>query len=200
MKRRPQMNLRHNLRQRRGVAVFWLVLVLPLVVLLLVLAVEVGRQWTERAALENSLEASALAAAWQWGRAPSPRNRPIASALGTAYARANLVDGHQTRLAEENFVYGWLEVTPTGNVFHVGQSNNRPGMRPCVYCRAQQPVPALTGVMSERGVLAHTAASYDRTTNRVRLERIDSFRSGGVPIPLPGIPVPTPGIPGPPGR
>lgn len=53
-------------QHRRGVALLWLIIALPALLLFLVMVVEIGNLWLARLELEQSLEANALAAVHEW--------------------------------------------------------------------------------------------------------------------------------------
>jgi hypothetical protein len=184
------MNMpRHYARRRRGIAVLWLILVLPIYLLLLGLVVEGGRLWTERAALENALESSVLAAVKQWGDEGALfEDIPQANLVGIAFARANLVGGRETLLGDENFVFGAVVSVNQKNVFHIGATGDGRQFRPCILCQARQSVPSLCGFLPGAAVSARTAACYDPDSRRARLIRIDEFRRRDVPVDAPGIP------------
>ena len=79
--------------QRRGVALLWLIIALPALLLFLVLVVEIGNLWLARLELEQSLEASALAAAKQWAETNDREGTEAARIAGNDFAKANLVRG-----------------------------------------------------------------------------------------------------------
>ena len=98
---RGQMNQKYgSLRfrsrlQRRGTVTLWMVIWLPLLLALFSFLVGVGNLWLARVELENSLEASALAAVKQWGDAGGGPTL-VPRQIGQAYAAANCVRGHST--------------------------------------------------------------------------------------------------------
>jgi len=77
-------------RRRAGIAALWIVLVLPLLVLLIFFAVNIGNQWNARVELENSLEAAALAAVKEWAEGDGDSTLP-ARLVGQQYAAANYI-------------------------------------------------------------------------------------------------------------
>lgn len=79
-------------RARRGVYTLWTILFLPVILLLLVIAVDISHLWLARVELENSLEAAALAAVKQWGDSGST-DTAVARSVGMDYAAANVING-----------------------------------------------------------------------------------------------------------
>lgn len=83
---------------RRGFSTLWLVLAIPLCLTVLILGVDIANLWLARAELENGLEAAALAAVQEWGRAGGG-DTTIPRAVGVAYAAANCVRGQPLSLS-----------------------------------------------------------------------------------------------------
>ncbi len=129
-------------RRRAGIAALWIVLVLPLLVLLIFFAVNIGNQWNARVELENSLEAAALAAVKEWAEGDGDSTLP-ARLVGQQYAAANYIgrcpveiglnydpdDGGVNENAEcclpdGNFVFGAVfedENDPDRLIFNAGE-------------------------------------------------------------------------------
>jgi hypothetical protein len=70
----------------------WTILFLPVLLLLLVIAVDISHLWLARGELENSLEAAALAAVKQWGDS-GVVDTAIPRSVGMDYAAANTING-----------------------------------------------------------------------------------------------------------
>ena len=79
--------------RREGLAVVWLVLMLPLLFLMLCFVVEIGNLWLARAELETALESSALAAVKEWGDAGGASGTLTSRQVGQTVAAANFVRG-----------------------------------------------------------------------------------------------------------
>lgn len=82
---------RRNRRRRRGISVLWTILFIPVMVILFAMVVEISFLWLARVELEDGLEAAALAAVTEWGRAGgggtlTPRR------IGVEYAEANVIN------------------------------------------------------------------------------------------------------------
>src|SRR5206468_2313998 len=77
-------------RPRGGSATLWMVMWLPCLLVLFCVLVGVANLWLARIELENSLEASALAAVKQWGDAGGG-DTLLPRQVGVSYARANAV-------------------------------------------------------------------------------------------------------------
>lgn len=78
-------------RARRGVSLLWIIIAFPALVLFLVFAVEIGNIWLARIELEQSLEASALAAVKHW--AEGGLDTEEARMVGNQFSIANPVRG-----------------------------------------------------------------------------------------------------------
>lgn len=76
--------------RRRGIAVLWAVLVIPILLILIGGVVHIGNVWLARVELENALEAAALAAVKEWGDAGGG-DTEAARNVGVAFAAANRV-------------------------------------------------------------------------------------------------------------
>ncbi|WP_158261312.1 MULTISPECIES: TadE/TadG family type IV pilus assembly protein [Pirellulaceae] len=78
-------------RAKRGVSLLWIIIAFPALILFLVFAVEIGNIWLARLELEQSLEASALAAVKEW--AEGGMDTKDARIIGNDFAIANPVRG-----------------------------------------------------------------------------------------------------------
>ena len=88
----------HRPNARTGIALVWLILMLPVLFLLLCFVVEIGNLWLARAELETALESAALAAAKEWGDAGSSSNTSTPRQVAQAFAAANTVRGQPISL------------------------------------------------------------------------------------------------------
>ena len=92
--------------RRTGVATLWIVLSLPVLVIALCVVVDIGNLWIARAELENSLEASSLAAVKAWeGSSEAVNWTNIARQRGTDLAGANLVRGAAVSISMNQGTY-----------------------------------------------------------------------------------------------
>ena len=170
--------------RRRGIATLWLVMVLPLMLLLIGLAVDGGNLWFERAKLENSLEAAALAAVKEWPSPYEAAGRPSAIDAGLAFAAANTVAGKSAALGPDGsnfFVFG--RVRPVGQelVFSINDYDNTDGRKPAVHVMAEFNIASHWGMPGGYSVLARTTAILD--VDGPRLVRVDAFEPGGLTPP-----------------
>lgn len=83
---------RRSRRARHGVAVLWLILAMPVLLLLVGFVLEIGNLWLARVQLENALESAALAAVKEWADAGGGDTQ-TARWVGIEYAAANRVTG-----------------------------------------------------------------------------------------------------------
>lgn len=77
---------------RAGVAVLWVILMLPVVFLMLCFVVEIGNLWLARVELETDLESAALAAVKEWGDSGAAATLTPRQ-VGQTFAAANTVRG-----------------------------------------------------------------------------------------------------------
>lgn len=82
---------------RKGVAVLWVILMLPVVFLMLVFVAEIGNLWLARVELENALESAALAAVKEWVDA-SGGSTLTARQVAQTVAAANTVRGNSVAI------------------------------------------------------------------------------------------------------
>lgn len=85
-------------QQRRGIAIAWLILFLPLFLLMLCLVIDIGNLWLARSELESALESAALAAVKEWGDA-SGGSTLVPRQVGQSIALANTVRGVPVSIA-----------------------------------------------------------------------------------------------------
>ncbi len=78
---------------RRGIAVLWMVIVVPVLLVMFALILDAANLWLARVELENGLEASALAAVKEWAESPDGTDTFPARKVGVAYACVNRVRG-----------------------------------------------------------------------------------------------------------
>lgn len=90
---------RTSRRARRGVAVLWLILAMPVLLLLVGFVLEIGNLWLARVQLENALESAALAAVKEWADAGGGDTQ-TARLVGLEYAAANRVTGTPVSLLD----------------------------------------------------------------------------------------------------
>ena len=88
-------------RQRRGIATLWTILFVPVLTIFLIMVVEISFLWLARVELENALEAAALAAVTEWGRAGGGSTY-IPRQIGVEYAWSNGINGDPVAI-ETNF-------------------------------------------------------------------------------------------------
>lgn len=106
-------------RARRGVSLLWIIIAFPALVLFLVFAVEIGNIWLARIELEQSLEASALAAVKHW--AEGGIDTEEARMVGNQFSIANPVRGVPVDLTSPvlNVAFdgdlNYLDGQPNGN-------------------------------------------------------------------------------------
>ncbi len=79
--------------RREGLAVVWLVLMLPLLFLLLCFVVEMGNLWLARVELETALESAALATVKEWGDTGGGSGTLTSRQVGQTVAAGNFVRG-----------------------------------------------------------------------------------------------------------
>ena len=176
-------------KRRRGIATLWVILSLPVLLVLLGVAVDVGNLWLQRAELESTLEATALAAIKQFAQDGADANA-IASAknAGRAFAAANTVYGKPVIMPDnlDHFDFGEVEVGAApmgGNAFYTN-SFKTPNRVPAVHVKAQYKIPSLWGVLPDFTISARTSAVF---TTKPILVRVETFN--GSPIP-PAFPAP----------
>lgn len=162
-------------RGRRGLAIVWLILSLPMLLAGLCLTVDIGKLWVERAALENAVEAAALAAARQWSDdgAQLRSRSDIMGAIveGIAYGQANLVDGKPLELADSEKGYAKFEFgcIKEGR-FLAHEAPNCPNQPPAVRVHVRgYPITSACGMKWTYNVSAETIAVADCLDGRIRL-------------------------------
>jgi len=92
MRRSPLSNLPTPRQARQGIAVVWLLLTLPVLLILLCLVVEAGNLWLARMELKHAMESAALAAVKEWGEAEGG-DTSAARQVGSQFALGNPVRG-----------------------------------------------------------------------------------------------------------
>ena len=95
MQARSTVRRRRRMHDRKGVAMLWTILMLPVLTLSLIFIIEGTHLWVARAELENALEAAALAAVTEWaesGVSPGPGWTLDARLVGLEYASINPID------------------------------------------------------------------------------------------------------------
>lgn len=92
MRRSPLSNLPIPRQAREGIAVVWLLLALPVMLILLCLVVEAGNLWLARMELKHALESAALASVKEWGE-DDTNGTQIAREVGRQFALGNPVRG-----------------------------------------------------------------------------------------------------------
>lgn len=97
-KPRPVFSARAS---RRGISLLWLILSFPALILFLVFVVEIGNVWLARLELEQSLEASALAAVKEWAE-HSANGTLVPREVGNQFAIANPVRGVDVDLQNDS--------------------------------------------------------------------------------------------------
>ena len=90
MEPRPARMANRRRFHRRGIATFWIVLWLPVLLVMFCVVVNIGTIWLARVELENSLESTALAAVKEWGDQRGGSTVP-ARRVGVSYARNNMI-------------------------------------------------------------------------------------------------------------
>lgn len=88
----PLLNLKIPRQSRQGIAVVWLLLALPVLLILLCLVVEAGNLWLARMELKHAMESAALAAVKEWGDDDS-NGTDEARIVGRQFALGNPVRG-----------------------------------------------------------------------------------------------------------
>jgi len=76
--------------RRKGIAVLWAIVTIPIFLVLICGVVHIANLWTARVELENALEAAALAAVKEWGDAGGGSTQ-VPRQIGVEYAAANRV-------------------------------------------------------------------------------------------------------------
>lgn len=97
MRRSPLLNLPIPRRARQGIAVVWLLLALPVLLILLCLVVEAGNLWLARVELKHAMESAALAAVKEWGDAGGG-DTLVARQVGSQFSMGNMVRGEPVDL------------------------------------------------------------------------------------------------------
>ncbi len=171
---------------RRGLATLWLIMALPVLLVLVGVAVDVGNLWFERAALENSLEAAALAAVTEWTTNGADQAAiPNGVAAGLAFAAANTVQGQSVALWPNgsNLVFGRVMTIGPNNIFRVDDFTNDAGKVPGVHAMAQYQIPSLWGGFGPYAVSGRTTAVMQGGS--AKLIRIDQFEGSMNPPAFP---------------
>ncbi|MEX0794179.1 MAG: pilus assembly protein TadG-related protein [Pirellulaceae bacterium] len=93
----PLFNLPTPRQSRQGIAVVWLLLTLPVLLILLCLVVEAGNLWLARMELKHAMESAALAAVKEWGDAGGG-DTLAARNVGAQFSLGNTVRGEPVDL------------------------------------------------------------------------------------------------------
>ena len=183
---------------RTGIALVWLILMLPVLFLLLCFVVEIGNLWLARAELETALESAALAAAKEWGDAGSSSNTSTPRQVAQAFAAANTVRGQPISLVLNynaagvpnrnaavtgdgaQLVFGAITSTSPTVVFNASVEPSCSGGGAgqfAVRAHAAQTVPAIcNSLFGSFSVQTDATARYDCAAGRVSVIRVDEFR------------------------
>jgi Flp pilus assembly protein TadG len=179
-------------KNRRGVAIVWLILWGSLFLTFFCAFFEVATLWQARVELNDTLDAAALAAVNEWKAQLDASNSDteIPREVGMEYAGANLMLGtpvslstnyggpgdlpYQNDLCTGNFVFGDLTTSGSGYNF----STSTTGGLLAVRAQATKPVygfcSAVFGV-SFFNVSAASTAFYDTVNGEPRLVHITSY-------------------------
>lgn len=183
-------------RNRRGVAVLWLILWGGMFFTFFCVSLEVTNLWLARIELKNSLDAACLAAAKEWGASGSTLTEAARNS-GVTYAAANPVLGvpvvldpnydgsdpvfnpNQNASCDGNLIFGRINYPVVSPVtFNTSLDAAAVGVTPAVRAQATIEVQGFCSSMfgiSLFDISAKSTAYYDLTTGNVGLVDIDTF-------------------------
>lgn len=101
--------------QRRGIAVFKILLLIPVLLILLVFVLEIGNVWIARLEFENALESAALAAVKEWGDDIYNADTATPRQVGNTFAQSNTVRWSPVDLSSLDSTLNLDPTDPTGN-------------------------------------------------------------------------------------